>query len=98
MEKEYTLVWVPVENAKRQDIPFSFLGDTGRLVYKLPSTLTFGHLELNGINITGYFKPADDDMEYICRPWMVGPVAPPTVTDVAPEIDDEPEVEEAPNG
>ncbi len=64
---------MPVENAERESIPYSFLDDGGKMVYKLPSTLTFGHLELNGVDITGYFKPEDDDAEYICRPWMVEP-------------------------
>ena len=82
MERKYTLVWCPVEKAKRENIPFALLeGSGGKLIYKLPSTLTFGHLELNGIDITGYFKPLDDDAEYICRPWMVedtpAPILPP---------------------
>ena len=76
MEKNYTLVWVPVENAEREDIPFSVIPESGRLVYKLPSTLVFGHLELNGVDITGYFQPEDDSAEYICRPWMTEPAAP----------------------
>lgn len=79
VEKKYKLVWVPVESADRQKIEFSILEDSGKLVYKLPSTLTFGHLELNGIDITGYFKPEDDESEYICRPWMVEDIPAPTL-------------------
>ena len=75
---ENKLVWVPLENADRVDIPFSLVVDSGgKMVYKLPSTLTFGHLELNGTDITGYLKPEDDAAEYVCRPWMVESAAPP---------------------
>ena len=75
-QKNIKLVWIAVENADRETIPYTALPDGGgKLVYKLPSKLTFGHLELNGVDITGYFDPADDDAEYIVRPWMV-PSAP----------------------
>ncbi|KKL49464.1 hypothetical protein LCGC14_2315280 [marine sediment metagenome] len=66
------LIWVPLENADREVIPFELIPDGGgKMTYKLPSTLAFGHLELNGTDVTGYFKPEDDDAEYVCRPWMV---------------------------
>ena len=85
------LVWVPVENADRQDIPFNLVVDGGgKMVYRLPSSLAFGHLELNGVDITGYFKPEDDDAEYVCRPWMVeGAIVAP-----APSADEEDESEQ----
>lgn len=82
----YKLVWVPVEKAKRENIPFSI--DDGKIVYMLPSTLTFGHLELNGVEVTGYFKPEDDDTQYVCRPWRVAEVT-------APETNEPDEQEEA---
>ena len=63
---------MPVENATKENVPYTVLPDGGgKLIYKLPSTLTFGHLELNGVDITGYFDPADDDAEYVVRPWMI---------------------------
>jgi hypothetical protein len=78
-EKKIKLVWVPVEKADKETIPFEVL-EGGRLTYKLPSTLAFGHLEFNGVDITGYFSPADDDAEYVVRPWMI-PSAPKPVED-----------------
>ena len=82
------LIWVPLENAERENIPFEVIPDSGgKLVYQLPSTLTFGHLELNGTDITGYFKPNDDDTEYVCRPWMLAGA------EVAPAPPEEPEDE-----
>lgn len=81
------LTWVPVENAKREAIPFELIPDGGgKMSYRLPSTLTFGHLELNGTDVTGYFKPDDDDAEYVIRPWMVESVAAEQPTE---ETDDE---------
>ncbi len=88
------LVWVPVENADRQDIPFALIVDGGgKMVYKLPSSLAFGHLELNGTDVTGYFKPEDDDAEYVVRPWMVegAIVAPAPTAEPEDEDEDEPE-------
>ncbi|KKL96292.1 hypothetical protein LCGC14_1845910, partial [marine sediment metagenome] len=56
------LIWVPLENADRVNIPFELIPDGGgKMIYQLPSALTFGHLELNGTDITGYFSPEDDD-------------------------------------
>lgn len=68
--KQYTLVWVPTEKAERSNIPYRLDKKTGKLVYNLPSDLPFGHLEFQGVDISGYFKPMDDDIEYSCRPWM----------------------------
>ncbi len=60
------LIWVPMENADRVDIPFELIPDGGgKMSYRLPSTLTFGHLELNGTDITGYFTP--EDIEVPCE-------------------------------
>ncbi len=79
------LIWVPLENADRVDIPFELIPDGGgKMIYHLPSTLTFGHLELNGTDITGYFKPEDDDSFYVCRPWMLAPASTET-----PETEEE---------
>ncbi len=89
VEKKIKLVWVPVEKADKQSIPFEILPEGGgKIIYKLPATLPFGHLELNGVDITGYFSPADDDADYICRPWMI-----PSAPAPAPEPDDEPDDE-----
>ena len=66
------LTWVPMEKADKVSIPFELIPDgNGKFVYKLPSTLTFGHLELDGVDVTGYFKPDDDDTIYVVRPWRV---------------------------
>ncbi|KKM27337.1 hypothetical protein LCGC14_1575800 [marine sediment metagenome] len=86
------LVWVPVENADRQNIPFELIPEGGgKMTYKLPSTLAFGHLELNGTDVTGYFKPNDDDSEYVVRPWMVETAVEPPPPLEEDEDADEPE-------
>ncbi len=59
-----------MEKADRSQVPYTLDKVTGRLIYYLPSNLPFGHLEFNGIDISGYFKPPDDDIEYSVRPWM----------------------------
>ncbi len=83
------LIWVPLENADRVNIPFELIPEgNGKMIYQLPSALTFGHLELNGTDITGYFSPEDDDTFYVCRPWMVEGAV------VAPAPPAEPEDEE----
>lgn len=89
---ENKLIWVPVEKADKVNIPFSLTVDGGgKMVYQLPSTLTFGHLELNGTDITGYFKPEDDDAQYVCRPWMVETAVEPPPPEEPPEEEDESE-------
>lgn len=66
----YTLVWVPLGDEEPQKISYTELKDSGgKLVYKLDTKLGFGHLELDGSPITGYFKPSDDT-ESIIRPWL----------------------------
>ena len=75
-EKKYRLEWVPMEKASRTQVPFAIDKATKKLVYRLPSTLTFGHLEFNGIDITGYFSPEDDETEYTLRPWMFMDIPP----------------------
>ncbi len=64
---EYKLVWVSLGNADPTSIPFRVDEETGRVYYALPSDLGFGYLAINGVNISGYFKPNDDSMEYSIR-------------------------------
>ena len=54
-ERKYKLMWVPTENADRSVLPYTLDKNSGKLVYRLSPDLTFGHLELNGVNISGYF-------------------------------------------
>lgn len=88
-DKKYKLEWCPVEKADRSQVPYTLDSVTGRLIYYLPSSLPFGHLEFNGIDISGYFKPPDDDIEYSCRPWKFESTPRPA----APIEEEEPEAE-----
>ena len=83
--KTHKLVWVPLGEADRTNIPYEVLEGSGKLAYKLDADLTFGHLECDGHAITGYFDPQDDTVSII-RPWMVGGEAPPP----PPSSDEEP--------
>ena len=68
-DKQLKLVWVPAGKAKRTDIPFTISKATGRMEYNLPADLSFGHVEFQGVNISGYFQPSDDEFVYTTRPW-----------------------------
>ena len=70
MTETYKLFWVPVGKAKRAAVPYRLDSKTGKLVYSLSPKLPFGFLEFQGVNISGYFKPDDDESEYSIRPWM----------------------------
>lgn len=70
-KKKFELIWVPLENADPSPVAFRLDAESGRLIYKLPANLPFGHLEVDGIDVTGYFQPFDDEVEFVLRPWLV---------------------------
>lgn len=67
-EKRYKLTWIPLANADPSPVPYTL--KDGKLIYKLPSELPFGYLDLDGENVTGYFSPEDGEIEYTLRPWL----------------------------
>lgn len=71
MAKKHTLRWLPLDDVQAVvDIPF-IVEEGGRIVFSYPAGLAFGVLELNGVQVTGYFLPDDDETEFSLRPWIL---------------------------
>jgi len=65
----HKLQWRPLGSGEAMDIPFAI--DDLRVVFSLPEGLEFGHIELDGLPVTGYFTPDDPDFIWQLRPYLI---------------------------
>jgi hypothetical protein len=66
------LQWRAVGSSRAVDIPFTE-DEIGRIRFTLPADLEFGRLELNGMPVTGYFKPDNPEFVWQLRPYLFAP-------------------------
>lgn len=80
-------------DSERIQVPYTLDRSSLKLVYRLDPGLPFGHLELNGVKISGYFQPDDGDTEYTCRHWMFEEEPEEPLEEPKPEVEPDPEDE-----
>ena len=67
----HTLKWIPLDPNVQTPLDITFQEADGRVYFTYPEGLSFGHLELDGVQVTGYMLPEADGMIHTLRPWML---------------------------